>query len=422
MHKTSKLNNNLTVITDRMPNMHSMTLGLWVKTGGRYEPDNLQGISHFLEHMLFKGTKTRNYKQIKEEIEGVGGIFNAFTSEEYTCYYIKIVSKYLERAIDVLSDMLINSTFENKEIDKERNVIVEEIRMYMDLPNQYVHELLDALLWPEHPLGRSLLGTFDTVGRIKRNDLIGYMDKYHAPLNITAVACGDIEHDNVIGLLKKHFRHKGSGEGYSFKKVKIAQKMPQINLYDKDTAQTHICLGTHAATRLSPQRYAQGILNLILGGNMSSRLFNEVREKRCLAYEIASGTKEFIDTGSLFIHAGVDTHKAAEAVSVIISELVKLKEKYVEKEELVRAKEYFKGQLLMGLEDTMSNMLFLGEQATSIGKILTKDEIIAQIEKVTLSDVKKTAKALFANNSLNMAVIGPKKQIAAQEMETKLQF
>lgn len=422
MHKITKLNNGLTIVTDRMPNMHSMSLGLWVRTGGRYEREDLQGISHFLEHMLFKGTKTRDYKQLKEEIEGVGGIFNAFTSEEYTCYYIKIISKYLERAVNVLSDMLLNPSFEKKEIDKERNVIIEEIRMYMDLPNQYVHELLDALLWPNHPLGRSLLGTFTTVTGMKRDDLIAYKEKYHAPSNVIAVACGDIEHDNIVNMLQKEFEHKATQLNAAFNKVKKIQKIPQINFYNKDTAQTHLCLGVHGLDRLNPDRYAQSILNVILGGNMSSRLFNEVREKRCLAYEIASGTKEYIDAGSLFVHAGVDNHKAADAIPVIVNELMKLKEKYVEEKELLQAKEYYNGQLLMALEDTMSNMLFLGEQMASIGKIFTKDEIVAEVEKINFDDLKRVAKKIFVNDSLNMAIIAPKGQIEKNKIEKSFEF
>ena len=422
MHNLTRLNNDLTIITDRMSNTNSLAIGFWLKTGGRYEPENLQGISHFLEHVLFKGTKTRNYKQLKQAVEGVGGIFNAFTAEEYTCYYIKIVSGYLEHAIDILSDMVLRPLFDEKEINKERNVIIEELRMYMDLPGQYVHELLDELLWPGHPLGRSLLGTHDTISAIKRNDLIRYKERYHIPPNIVVAACGDIEHDVVVALLQKVFKEKERKAGIGFKKATRRQRIPKINFYHKDTEQTHICLGVHGLNRLHPDRYAQSILNVILGGNMSSRLFNEVREKRCLAYEIGSGIRKYVDTGALFIHAGVDNSKAAEAISVIISELTKLKNKQVSKKELTQAKEYYKGQLLMGLEDPISNMMFLGEQISGAGVLFTKDGVVAGIEKVDFDDIKRVATSLFINRSLNMAIIGRQKQKDKIGIRKKFRF
>ena len=233
-----------------MPNTNSLAIGFWLKAGGRYEPENLQGISHFLEHILFKGTQKRNYRQLKEAVEGAGGVFNAFTSEEYTCYYIKIVSGYLERAVDILSDMVLRPLFEGKEINKERNVIIEELRMYMDLPNQYVHELLDELLWPNHPLGRSLLGTYDTIPAIKRRDLIHYKEKYHIPPYIIVAACGDIEHDAVVALLQKAFEGGVRKAAIDFKKAKKTQRAPKINFYHKKTEQTHISLGVHGLNRL----------------------------------------------------------------------------------------------------------------------------------------------------------------------------
>ncbi|MFH0732662.1 MAG: pitrilysin family protein [Candidatus Omnitrophota bacterium] len=422
MHKITKLDNGLTIITERMPNMHSLSVGFWVKAGGRYEPKEKQGISHFLEHLLFKGTKKRNYKQLKEAVEGVGGIFNAFTAEENTCYYIKIISKYFKVAVDVLADMVLNPLLDEKEINKERNVIVEEIRMYLDLPNQYVHELLDELLWPNHPLGRSLLGTFDTVGSIKRHDLAAYKEKYHAPSNVIVAVCGDIEHEMIVNMLQEYFAKTKKAQATDYKKAAKVQHAPKINCFNKDTEQSHICLGVHGLNRLHPGRYAQRILNVILGGNMSSRLFNEVREKRCLAYEIGSGIKQYIDTGSIYIHAGVDNHKVSDAVSVIIAELIKMKEANVREQELVRAKEYYKGHLLMGLEDTMSNMLFLGEQAASIGKITTKDEIIEDMKKVDFDAIKKVANKLFVNDSLNLAVIGPQAQAERDKLQKKFKF
>lgn len=422
MHNITKLDNGLTVVTERMPNMHSAAIGFWIKTGGRYEPENLQGISHFTEHLLFKGTKNRDYKQIKEAIEGVGGAFNAFTAEEYTCYYVKIVSKYLDIAVDVLSDMVLNPLFKDKEINKEKHVIVEEIRMYKDMPSQYVHELLDEMLWPNHPLGRSLLGTFDTIAAMTQQNLIDYKKKYHTPSNIIITASGDIDNNAIMNLIKKQFNKKYKKSNLNYEKAAKKQNRPNINFHNKPTEQTHICMAVHGLNRTHPDRYAERVLNVILGGNMSSRLFNEVREKRSLAYEIGSGTKEYTDSGALYVHAGVDNNKAKETISVIVSELEKFKLKKVTEKELTQAKEYYKGRLLMGLEDNMANMMFLGEQITSTGNIFTKDEIIKMISNVDFDTIKKTAKTLFMDKSLNMAIIGPQDSKEKKVISNKFKF
>ena len=422
MHKITKLDNGLRVITNRLVDVHSLALGLWIKTGGRYETEKTQGISHFMEHMLFKGTKRRSCQQLKQAIEQKGGAFNAFTAEEYVCYYVKILSKEMALAGDVLTDMVINPALDKDEIEKERKVIFEEIRMYLDLPMQYVHDIMDELLWPDHPLGLPLMGTEETVKAITKRDLIKRKEIFHAPNNVVAVACGDIEHDVFAELMGKYFAKQKPGKQQLFDKAKAAVAKPVARFYHKDTEQTHLCLGARSLSRRSPERYALSLLNIILGGNMSSRLFNEIREKRSLAYEIGSSVKHYSDTGSFFIHAGVDNRKLKDAISIMVKELDKLKNQPVSKRELDMAKEYYKSGLLMALESTMSNMLFLGEQICSVNKISIRDEILSEIDKVNISAIKRLAGKIFKKNSLRLAVIGPQGENEVKDIEGLLQF
>ena len=417
MHKETVLNNGLKVVTNRFPDAHSLSVGLWIRTGGRYETTKNQGISHFMEHMLFKGTKNRSCQQIKQAIEVKGGAFNAFTSEECVCYYVKILSHRLSLACDVLSDMVLNSVFNEEEIEKERKVIFEEIRMYLDLPMQYVHDLLDELLWPEHPLGLPLVGTYDTVGAINRKALLAQKMNFYAPNNIIAVACGNVTHDQFVSEIKKSFDKKKPVKQPVFKKAPISIGARQVKFFHKATEQTHLCLGVKGLSRKHPLRYGLALLNIILGGNMSSRLFNEIREKRSLAYEIGSSAKSYSDTGSFFIHAGIDNKKLKQAVSIMIKELGKAKKYLVNKRELNMAKEYFKSGLLMALESTMLNMLFLGEQASISERIQTKDQILKDIKKVDADMIKDAATKLFSPRSLKLAVIGPQMDKEALEIE-----
>lgn len=407
MYKKTVLDNGLKVITNRFPNAHSLSFGLWINSGGRYETPKNQGISHFMEHMFFKGTKNRSCQQIKQAIEEKGGAFNAFTSEECVCYYVKILSQQSSLACDVLSDMVLNSVFKEEEIEKERKVIFEELRMYLDLPMQYVHDLLDELLWPDHPLGLPLVGTYETVSAINRKDLNAQKDIFYVPNNIFAVACGNIDHDKFTAMLKKIFNEKKPVKQPEFKKAPVSKGARQVNFFHKETEQTHLCLGLKGLSRKHPLRYGLALLNIVLGGNMSSRLFNEIREKRSLAYEIGSSVKSYSDTGSFYIHAGIDNRKLKQAVSIMRRELDKVRRYLVSKRELNMAKEYFKSGLLMALESTMSNMLFLGEQFTTTGKINTKDEILNAIEKVDADTIREVATKLFDPKALKLAVIGP---------------
>lgn len=409
MYKKTKLDNGLRIVTYRMPKMQSVALGIWIKVGSRYESDKRRGISHYLEHLLFKGTEKYSCRKIKESIEGVGGSLNGFTTEELTCYLVKIPGKYLDLALDILADMVIEPTLSLADIEKERGVILEEIKMYKDHPASYVYDLLDRLLWPKHPLGMSVLGTEETVASLQRKDLCLYKEQYHVSSNIVISAAGLLEEERFIQKVKVRFRHLGNGNINAPPPAKQRQNKPQIDILQKDTAQTHLALGFRSLKRDHPLKYAVALLHVILGANMSSRLFHELREKRGLAYEIGSLVKCYQDTGAFIVHAGIDNRKLEEAIILILKELGKLKSKLVNADEFRRAKEFYVGQLQLVLEDTLDQMLWMGESSVTLDKTYTLEQIIREIKKVKLEDLQEVAKIIFREDNLNLALIGPLK-------------
>lgn len=406
MYKRTKLNNGLRIITNRLPQAQSVSLGIWINTGGRYETDSEKGISHYLEHLLFKGSKKYSCRAIKESIEGVGGSLNAFTSEELTCYLVKIPSRYLSVAFDILSDMVTSPSLNQAEIDKERTVILEELKMYRDLPQSYVYELLDELLWPGQPLGTPIIGTVESINRINRDTLKDYQAKHYTPSNIVISAAGFIDHDLLAKKVSVKFAAL-TAKLNKFNPVKENQDKSQLKIFHKETEQTHMALGFHALKRDDPLRHAQAILHIILGANMSSRLFNEVREKRGLAYEIGTGLKRYHDTGAFLVHAGIDNRKVEDCLSVIFQELSKVRKTLVRKDEFKRAKEFCLGQLSLALEDTMEYMLWMGESVACLDKAYTLEQVIKEVNKVSMQDVRKVACSIFEDQKINLALIGP---------------
>ena len=407
MYQTSILDNGLKIVTVHMAQMQSLSLGFWVKTGGRYETKESAGISHFLEHLLFEGTKNRSGKEIKQAIEGVGGSLNAFTGEETTCYLVKILSKHLELSVDIFSDMLLNPVLLDVSIEKERSVITEEIKMYMDLPGHFVGDLLSELIWPDHPLGRFLTGTVDTVNSITRENLFNYKKRFYTPNNMVIVAAGPLNHRRVLNCCQARFGRLSKRPSVSFKDASNIQESARVNLQYKDTQQMHIAMGVLGVRAVDIDRFAMSLLHIILGANMSSRLFQEVREKRGLAYEISTGVKRYKDTGAFLVSGGIKNEKFHEAVEIILKELKKIKQKPINHAELKRAKEFYTGQMLMVLEDTMDHMLWVGEQMVSLDRIFSSADILKQIEKVTSDDIIRIANKFFKADKLNLAVIGP---------------
>lgn len=411
MYKYNKktLDNGLKIIAHKMPQMRSVALGVWIATGGRYESVMTRGVSHFIEHLLFKGTKKRTATQIKNAIEGIGGALNGFTSEEVTCYLVKILGKHLAFGLDVLSDMVLNAIFAPKDIEMERFVILEEIKMYKDHPDQYVSELLNELLWPNQILGVPLIGTYEIIKSLKRKDILKCKNKTYTPSNITVVACGDVDWDVLVENCSRMFSRRKKGGVYGYGKMKVSKTGPKTNIFNKDTEQTHIAIGFHSLSRLDPARYAMDLLNIVLGTGMSSRLFHELREKRGLAYAIGSHATYFIDGGAASIEAGVDNRKIRTAVELILKELAKIKEKPITKKEFERAREYYHGHLSFILEDTIDHMLWLGKKVVTRDEPIDAEEILRMVKKVRIEDILKVAAETFRKENLNIAVVGPTK-------------
>jgi predicted Zn-dependent peptidase len=408
MYNKTILDNGVKIISHHMPDRKSAALGIWLDVGSRYENKQNSGIAHFLEHIMFKGSRKYSCRQIKEAIEGIGGALNGFTSEEFTAYIAKFPARHFDLVFDVLSDMVINPLLPPEEVEKERTVIIEEIKMYKDLPQTYVHQLLDELLWPNHPLGENIAGTVESVSRISRKDISAFKEIHYAPPHIIVSACGNLKSgflnaiEDKFSAVKRRTRDKylASGE---------RRKGMALKVFSKDTEQTHLALGFRSLQRGHPDRHALGLLHVILGANMSSRLFNEVREKKGLAYEIGSQVKLLRDSGAFNVHAGIDNRKVTKALGVIVKELERLKEKLVTEDEFRRAREFYTGQLTLALEDALDHMLWIGESTIALDKTYTLDNIIAEVHKVKKEDLMRLARLIFRKDSLNVALIGPLK-------------
>lgn len=409
MYETSILDHGLRIVSNRLRGRDSIGLAIWVRVGGRYEHKNLCGISHFVEHMLFKGTKRRSTKKIKEDIEGVGGMLNAFTGEESTCYFVKIPKPHFELAFDVLQDMVNHAVLKEEDFEKERAVILEEIKMYLDLPAQYVHEMMSELLWPAQALGRPIAGTIESVSNFSRSHLYRHVQSYYHPRNLLVTACGELDHRRLKSLAEHHFNGRSRKPISKFPLVRIPPKSEheRFRFLDKKTEQTHFVIGFRGLSRHHPDRYPLALLNVVLGANMSSRLFEEVREQRGLAYEIKSSLNFFEDTGLIAISAGVEPKKAPLAIRVILRELGRLKRQKVSKSELRRAKDYFLGQLLLGLEDTLEHALWYGERILYEGKMPDVEEVRREVERVTERDLQNLSRMFFKTQAIHLALIGP---------------
>ncbi len=420
MPKKINLNNGIRVILNPMPHMASVATGIWVGTGSRNEDKSISGISHFLEHMVFKGTQKRSGRKIKEEIEGRGGSLNAFTSEEVTCFLTKTGASLVDISLDVLSDIVLSAKLDKEDIDRERTVIMEEIRMYRDLPNHHVYDLLSEVMWPNHPLGVSIAGSIESVSPIVRKDFLDYRSKNYVPENIVVSLSGNLKEEKVLQKINMVFNIEKRKKAPLPVKFNNTQSSPGVNFLDKDTAQSHLLLGMHSFGKAHKDKYVLSLLHIILGANMSSRLFESVREKKGLAYEIRSEVKRYKDVGAFLVRVGTEHKKVREAVSLIIKELKRIKDEPVPLKELKRAKEFFKEQLLLALEDTLDNMLWLGEHVTSLNKVPDKDGIIKKVNSISSEDLKRVAKVIFTNKGINLALIGPIKDKEKKELKKEL--
>lgn len=410
MYELESLDNGLGIASDIMDHMESVSIGVWIRAGGRYENTKNSGISHLLEHMLFKGTIKRDTMLVKQEIEGRGGSFNGFTSEEHTCYLVKLLAKDAELGVDILSDMVLNPKLDQAEVEKEKSVIIEEINMYKDIPAHYVHEILAEMMWPNQPLGMPLAGTVKSVSAITRQDVADYKDHYYNTKNMLAVGTGKLGKKDFRDMAAKYFASSDAKSASSFQKAKVSCKEPALSIYRKDTEQTHMALGLHTINRFHPDKYVLSILNILLGANMSSRLFHIVRDEMALCYEISSTVRRYEDTGAFVVSAGVDHKKLVKSLQVILKEIGRLKTEPVGSEELGRAKEYYKGQLLFALEDTMSRMLWIGERLISGERGFTVKSILEKVDRITSDDITRVARDTMKTESLHLAVVGPMKE------------
>jgi predicted Zn-dependent peptidase len=422
MFQVKKFENGLKLAVCEMPWMASASIGIWVGVGGRYETVETAGLSHFLEHMLFKGTHTRSCQQIKEEIEGVGGMFNAFTSEEFTCYYAKIIGAEYQNTLEVLADMVLDPLFQPKDIEQEKGVVLEEIKMYRDLPGCYVHDLLAEVLWPKQPLGMFLIGNEKNVLSFDQERCFAYKDKFYAPNNIVVACAGKVNYNEVVECVQRLFGGLASREVEKYQTVSCCQKKPELRVFCKDTEQMHLAFGIKAYSRYHEDRYVVGLLNVILGGNTSSRFFNEVREKRGLAYEIKSSVSKYYDVGVFDVSVGVENKKLLEAVKVIMEVLNKIKYEKVSLDEFNRAKKYYIGSFLMQLEKTTDKMLWTGENTMVSKKVSSEESIMERIEKIGPEDIQRVANDLLQNEKLNLAVIGPVKEEVKAQLKDSLKF
>lgn len=388
-----------------MPHVKSVSIGFWVNAGSRDEDPEAAGVSHLIEHMLFKGTTRRSAKDIAKAIDSVGGTMDAFTSRENTCFYAKVLGEHLPLAVDLLTDVLLNSTFNPADIERERQVVLQEIRMVEDSPDDLIYDLFAETIWGDHPLARPVLGRKETLSKIERGEIMAYLKDFYQPDRLIVSAAGDLVHERLVDLLltsMKGWNGKGRNPNSS-----RPEALYRVLNTEKSSAQVHLCLGVESLPYAHPERYTLNLLNAIIGGGVSSRLFQEIREKRGLAYSIYSYHSSFRDSGLLVIYAGTNPESYEEVVDLILTELRRLASEPIEEEEFKKAKEQLKGNLLLGLESTSSRMTRLAKMEIYMGRIYDLDEILKGIEAVTPERFYSLAQILLSNGKYALSSIGP---------------
>lgn len=399
------LTNGVRIVSKHMPHTRSLSMGVWVNAGARDETDAENGLSHFIEHMIFKGTRRRSAYQIAKEFDGIGGHTNAFTSMEHTCYHAKVLDTQVETMVDILSDIFLNSIFDPREVERERPVILQEIGMLEDSPEEYIHQLAGHNFWDDNPLGRSILGTRENVSRFQAEAIRQFFQRLYQPDRIVIAAAGNLSHQRLVDLVGPAFGSVQKGNGFPPRLIPSGQC--RVEIQPRDLEQVHICLGTAGLSVTDPRRYAFSLLNTILGGNMSSRLFQEVREKRGLAYAVYSFISAHLDTGMFGVYLAVSPDKTLDAVRLVAREIHKMTKQPVDSGELHGAVQYTKGSLLLASESSDNQMVRTAQNEIYFQQDIPLKRVIQQIESVTPEELRQLAAELYRSNRMVLTLLGP---------------
>jgi predicted Zn-dependent peptidase len=398
------LDNGLTILTEEMNQVRSASVGIWVRSGSRHEQERLNGISHFIEHTLFKGTRNRTSREIAVESDAIGGNVDAFTSREVASYYVKVLDEHLPRAFDLLSDLITCPLFANDELDRERNVVLEEINMVEDTPDDLVHEVFISSFWPDHPLGRSILGTAATLATFNHECVAEYFGAVYTPANLVVAGAGSIRHEHFVEMVARYLGRLSGPKGElqkSSPRSKVKRKV-----VNKDLEQAHLLMGAPCPSMISDDRYTTHVLNVMLGGGMSSRLFQTIREEQGLAYSVYSGVNAYTDVGYLSVYAATSPEQIGEVIKLTLQEFVKMKDGEISEAELDRAKGQLKVSIMLGLESTSSRMSNLARQEIFFGRQSTLDEILERIEAVSVDGVRRIAREVFHGDKIAVTALG----------------
>ncbi|WP_027718236.1 M16 family metallopeptidase [Desulfovirgula thermocuniculi] len=405
MYQAVKLDNGVTILTESIPHVRSVVLGIWVNVGSRDESPAVAGVSHFIEHMMFKGTARRTAREIAEALDAVGGQLNAFTTKEYTCYYARVLDEHLDLAIDVLEDMLFHSRFAAEDIEREKNVIIEEIKMYEDAPDELVHDVFATTIWQGHSLGRPIIGTAEVIGRLTRQEILNYYRRHYCPQNMVVAVAGNIDPARVLEKLRAVFEPL-QGEQADRRLVRPSPHR-QVTCRVKDTEQVHLCVGTPGLPLSNERVYVFQVINTVLGGGISSRLFQEIREQRGLVYSVYSYHSSYHDAGLFCIYAGLSRQNVPAVLELISREIRDIRENGLKPAELKRAKDQLIGNLWLSLESVTTRMSRLAKSQLYLGEVVPPEEVVARIERITAEDVQGLAQEMLRPECFAAATVGP---------------
>jgi len=405
IYKKTVFDNGTKIITESLSHAKSLSLGIWVNAGSRDELDKERGIFHLIEHMIFKGTKNRSAIQIARDLDTIGGFSNAFTSKEQTCFHARVLEKHVQFLTNLFSDIFINSVFAEKDLELEKSVILQEISMMEDTPDEYVHVLFDQSFWGGDPLGRSILGTKETVGKIKRTEILDYVSRFYSPKRVVIAAAGNVDHDLLVDHYREFFEPLPDQNNSTPRPTPLTT--PTVSSYPKELEQVHLCLGAQASSLSGEKRFSEAIFNTILGGNMSSRLFQEIREKRGLAYSLYSHISGYMDTGLVKIYVATDKEEINRVLELIGLMIKRIQDGELSASDMARTKEYLIGGILLGSENIDNLMIRLAKNEFIFERYVSYEELIAKLEKVTLDEVIDVSKRIFSAGKVSLTVLGP---------------